>query len=58
MAETAVTLGYRVGEYTTDEFNPNVNFSLDDLTWARADGTSFDPRELMTRQLQEGEQYF
>ena len=56
MAETAVTLGYRVGEYTTDEFNPNVNFSLDDLTWARADGTPFDPRELMTRQLQEGEQ--
>ena len=55
MAETAVSLGYRVGEYTTDKFNPNINFSLGDLTWAREDGTPFNPKELMSRQLRNGE---
>ena len=55
MAETAFSLGWRVGEYTTDEFNKNLDFTLGDVTWARADASEFDPKELMTIGLKEGD---
>ena len=54
-AEVAFTIGLRVSEYTTESFNPRICFTLSDLQWFHKDGKTFDPRELMNRDLRDGE---
>ena len=54
-AEVAFTIGLRVSEYTTESFNPRICFTLSDLQWFHKDGKTFDPRELMHRDLRDGE---